>query len=221
MPFVVLLVVVIFGFTVPDDYADVKAVQQNESLPNSLFLKEFNYDKHATNPIIRLHNKRDSFFCSGVVVDTTHAVTAAHCVVDSFDSLDTTQITVKDNNQNFITYATAEAIDLDKDSAIIRGNFTNVQSAWSDFTGEVVPMPGEILTACGYPTGQKEIYCAKVVFTGNYLFKLAGSGVPLIKGMSGGPVLYNNRVIGVNSEVSYTNTLFGPIVGLQELAVEY
>lgn len=219
MLLLILVLLLSTGITLELTDSGVKPMQQNHNLPPYEFQSKFNTDTTATYPIIRLHTDDDKFFCSGVVVDTTHALTAAHCVVDSFDELKEDDIVIKSNLGTFITKAQVEAVDLYKDSAIIRGDFSTVQSAWADFTGQVQINLGDTLTACGYPSGQVQIYCTNTTFDGNYEFKLFAKGPPLIKGMSGGPVFLNGRVVGVNSAVNENGILYGIIIGLQELAV--
>jgi hypothetical protein len=219
MALLLIVLLITTGLTFELEETGTSPMQQNEDLLPAPFQSKFNLDTTATNPIIRLHKDTDKFFCTGIVIDTTHALTAAHCVVDSLEELNQDEIVIKSNLGAFITKAKVEAIDLYKDSAIIRGDFSTVQSAWPDFTGQLQINVGDTLTACGYPSGQKEIYCVNTVFQGNYEFKLFAKGPPLIKGMSGGPVLLNGRIVGVNSAVNEYGILYGIIIGLQELAI--
>ena len=192
---------------------------QNPNLGPLEFMIKFNRDTSATNPIVRLHNKDGGFFCTAIVVDIYHALTAAHCVTEFAGNVMPEDITVKSNNNQFITYAQAEGADAYKDSAIIRGDFRSVRSAHADLLGQYQPVIGSIVKACGYPSGQYELYCVEATIIGNVGFHIKAKGLPLIKGMSGGPVIYNGVVIGVNSAVTDDGIAIGTIVGLHVMAV--
>lgn len=179
----------------------------------------FNRDATAINPIVRLHDKDGRFFCTAIVVDIYHALTAAHCVTKFTGSVTPEDIIVKSNTDEFITYSQAESADSFKDSAIIRGDFRTVRSAHADLVGKLQPVVGSIIKACGYPSGQYELYCVEATVVGNVGFRIKAKGLPLIKGMSGGPVIYNGVVIGVNSAVTEDGIAIGTIVGLHVLAV--
>jgi hypothetical protein len=215
VPFIALL----FAFSLiflpaSEELQTTKPYQKNDKLTMVPFLRDINRDTSARSPMIRLHKDGGDFFCTAVVIDLYRALTAAHCVQDSFGNLTEETIKVYDSNVNFVSDATAEVMNLYSDSAIIRGDFSTVQSSWPDFTGEVMLRPGDKVYACGYPQGQLQQYCIEMTLIGNSEFKLAATGVPLVKGMSGGPVMFNGRVIGVNSAVSDIFNVLGPIVGL-------
>lgn len=193
---------------------------QNPNLGPLDFMVNFNRNPSATSPIVRLHNKNGGFFCTAIVVDIYHALTAAHCVTEFAGNLTPEDITVKSNTNEFITYAQAEGSDSFKDAAIIRGDFRTVQSAHADLTGKYQPVVGSVIKACGYPSGQYELYCVEATVVGNVGFHVKAKGLPLIKGMSGGPVIYNSVVVGVNSAVTEDGIAIGTIVGLHVMAVQ-
>lgn len=193
--------------------------QQNPNLSRLEFMQTFNRNTSAINPIVRLYNSSGGFFCTAVVIDIYHALTAAHCVTGFAGNLVPDGIEVRSIADAHISYAHAEGLDNYKDSAIIRGDFRSVQSAAVDLTGNKKLPIGSVVRACGFPSGQYELYCIDATVTGNIGFQIKASGLPLIKGMSGGPVIFEGRVIAVNSAVTEDALVFGNIIGLHTMAV--
>lgn len=201
-------------------YALVFSNQQNPNLAPTKFLETFNTNKNDTNPIVRMHSLEGSFFCTATVVDIYHAITAAHCVTEFVGSITQSAIDIRSIDGTHITYANAEGLDAYKDSAILRGDFRSVRSAAVDMTGRIKIPIGAMVKACGFPAGQYELYCVDLEVTGNIGFQIRTKGSPILKGMSGGPVIYNNSIVAVNSAVTKDSVVLGTIVGLQVMAVQ-
>ena len=67
-------------------------------------------------------------------------------------------------------------------------------------------------SACGFPYLQNKITCSDFTPISNYGFSIRGIG-HLIPGMSGGPVLRDDVVIGVNSAMIEGGALIAPVAG--------
>lgn len=164
--------------------------------------------------MIRLETSEGAFYCSGVVIDGTYALTAAHCVVNSFGNISIKDIAIYDS-QGVPTgvIAKAAAIDTLRDVALIKGDFTSFKFAPVDFQGDDVKL-NMILTSCGFPSGEK-LFCTDLIHVGNYNFQYRTTGGPIFKGMSGGGVFnkLTGRVIGINSAVTQDNVIVSPLVG--------
>lgn len=185
----------------------------------SPFYKLQNLSK-GFNPTVKLYSQTGNFFCSATVVDIYHAITAAHCVLDLFGDLDTSTITLISSYDEIIGSAHVEALNTYKDVAILRGDFSKVRSAYADFIGGTTISLYDELVSCGYPSGQSELYCTSMIFFGNSNFMIKGMGMPLVKGMSGGPLFHNGVLIGVNSSVLDEGNSFGNIIGIQTMAIQ-
>lgn len=171
-----------------------------------------NNEDAVYNGIIRLKTQDNNFFCTGFVIDGRYAMTAAHCVVEMAAG---EKIRIYDKND---TYTGTEAVVLGynqrNDNAVIMGNFTNFKAVpiEKDIHG-LIASKGPFM-ACGYPYGQKKLYCSYSypISTENFSMKLVGALVP---GMSGGPVfdVNTNKVVALNTAVENEFIIVNPIVG--------
>lgn len=128
--------------------------------------------------------------CTAFVISDSEAVTARHCVLPLiFGPLG---MLLDDDAQELkVIY-----VDHINDMAVIRGDFKARQKLTLSVK---LAVPGDTVTACGFPMGIRIKRCATTQVTHVDLFttRLAG---PLIPGMSGGPVLNEEgQVVGINS----------------------
>jgi S1-C subfamily serine protease len=174
-------------------------------------------NKHSA--LIRL--SRDGyFFCSGVVIDGNYALTAAHCLTNTFGFMEKEDVEIS-NEIGINTGVIAKPVAIDKlrDIALIKGQFIDFESVPVDFSGAVQKgMERRPVLSCGFPSGGPR-YCSLFYITGNTNFQLRAYGGMLYKGQSGGPVvdLYSKNVIGVNSAVTEDDVIFAPVVGAAEI----
>ncbi len=163
-------------------------------------------------PIIRLE-RQDGVLCSGVVIDTQYALTAAHCVTGDWGLMYKKPIDILDQFGVFTdTKAIAVALDTDRDIALIKANFEAFQSM-PLFEETTITNP---VLSCGFPGGGN-MYCSMFNIIGSSLFQLKATGGQLYPGQSGGPVidLTTKSVIGVNSAVTKDYILFAPTMGIR------
>lgn len=175
----------------------------------------FSFNDKLYKPVIRIMSSDGA--CSAVVIDDRYALTAAHCVTNFFNRLDTSIVfSVFDEEGNF-TFRSAKpvAAHLGRDVALLTGDFKNFAYVKVDFMG-IDPLDvGDQLTSCGFPSAQELVYCVRWKLSGSYDFRHLARGVTIQKGCSGGPVLNRfGNVIGVNSAVSGEDFLIGPVVGV-------
>lgn len=170
--------------------------------------------KNLYPSIIRLNDTMDRFFCTGFVIDGVYAMTAAHCVVDMVGDIRTDSIKIHDQYDNYVGEAIPVAVDRYLDVAFIKGNFEDFKAAPVDFRG-INSKTGMVTVACGFPSGQYDLYCVNLVQVGNKDFRYRMSGGPLFKGMSGGPVVEvtSGNVIGINSSVDTFTVVIAPVLG--------
>lgn len=181
------------------------------------------------NPTVIINQKYESIiglfinnttFCTGVVIDSHYALTAAHCVKDIFGSMDRSDIRVVDIEKKH-TGITAKAVAMDtlNDISLLKGDFSLFNTAPVDFKGVYINDISKIRAiSCGFPHGGT-FFCSVGRLINNMEFKLLGSQFILKKGMSGGPLLISFSpsefiVIGINSAVSENYTIFGSLIGL-------
>jgi len=167
------------------------------------------------------------FFCTGVVIDSHYALTAAHCVDNLFGGMNRTEIRVIDLHKNH-TNATAKAVAMNKlnDVALLKGDFSLFNTAPVDFKGNYVSNIDNLkAVSCGFPHGGT-FFCSVGKLVNNMEFRLLGNQFVLQKGMSGGPLMRSFSptefvVIGINSSVSTDFTVFGTLMGLDvEFGIE-
>ena len=193
---------------------------KNEELVNVQY-EGFIQNKTFKYPgIIRLHNEERQFFCTGVVIDNNYALTAAHCVNKNLEGgaprLSSDDILIFDQRGDFTkVIARAGAMNTRLDYAVIRGDFKDFEKyPISSSEAPELYSNNFIYISCGYPMGQKALLCVKLQPIGNEYFAVkAKSEKGLYPGMSGGPVFYNNTVIGVNSHVGDDFVAFSPLIG--------
>jgi hypothetical protein len=152
--------------------------------------------------LLRLSTTVDNdFFCTGFVIDGQYALTAGHCLDNSFGRLRDDAITAKDAYNSPISVAvTAVALDSTRDVGLLKGDFRAFKAYSVDTSGELIyrAVDGSLHT-CGFPSGSKYKYCSPYINTGFDYFSVTGIGL-IFPGMSGGPVISaSGIVVGVNS----------------------
>lgn len=165
-------------------------------------------------PIVRLHDEKGNFFCSGTVISDSYVLTAAHCLVDG-NSLSKRVIHVKNAKLEEVSAAVAAGFNRRADYGLVKGDFSKMKKI------HILPksdMPYRFhapMYTCGYPWGS-DFQCYPVAPTGIFWNFLAGKGL-MYPGMSGGPLISSDDLIGaVNSGVTEEGLVFAPIIGLFE-----
>lgn len=173
-------------------------------------------------PMVRLHNAKGEFFCSGVVIADNYVLTAGHCLVDE------TEIQVRTDKGDLVKEAISKHFKLASDGRIdlgvIEGDFLAFNRAEVDVKAGAVlmnvvsgqRMPGSIF-ACGYPQGGED-FCSPLTGLIQFSFDIAAQGY-LYPGMSGGPVIngLTGHVFAVNSAVfEGPGVLVVPLISLWE-----
>lgn len=176
--------------------------------------EEFNPQAAFTNQsaIVRMHDLSDGrFFCSAVIINSTTAFTAAHCVraADTFEIRGSNRVSVG-------ATATAAGINDRGDVAVLKGDFSKFRSLIADtdpriILGNIESDKRKIIT-CGYPYGGS-LLCVPVTKRRMLQFFIGGQGY-LYPGMSGGPVIdvATGHVIAVNSAVTDSEVMLAPLI---------
>lgn len=173
--------------------------------------------------IIRLVDGKGDFFCSGFVVDAVYAVTAAHCLVDELGFLTKRTLRIESSEGELLTTAKAAGLNNRVDYGIITGDFSNFKHL--DMTSSVsffdataaaafVNLTSPEYKICGYPQGQKKLFCASFAPTSPYFSQIMGIG-QAFPGMSGGPVLNaTGEAVGIVSAMSDGGAIITPVIGI-------
>lgn len=175
------------------------------------------------SPIVRLHNTKGDFFCSGVVIAPTIIATAAHCVVDAVipfvGPIFISAISVRaQDGKDIGVKATVRGANPRADQAVIVGNFSmfNYLRIVTDTEEDLYSlMNNDIkLVSCGYPWGNK-LYCTEVKNREFYNFFIKATGI-LFPGMSGGPVInaQTGEVVGLNTAVENDSVILAPSMSI-------
>ena len=209
------------AYSIYDSYT---AIQHNES--EGFFLQPPENPKYSG--IVRLLTPSYSFICTGVIISRHYALTAAHCVVDSFNKIQTSKkynIQPSDRSETIGDIAVV-SVDLYRDVALLRGNFDLFAPLMIDWSGILTTAIQDMraVSSCGFPSGG-DFFCSALWYAGNYNFQMLFTGGPIYKGMSGGPVLAKHGdgfvVIGINSAVTHNGVVIGPVVGAKETLWAY
>lgn len=167
--------------------------------------------------IIRIKDHTGQFVCTGFVIDGQYAVTAAHCVTDDHGRYSKEIYTIYNSKDQFVSFANAVGASRRMDYAVIRGNFKRFERTLIA-SSENAMLPKSVYISCGYPMGQKQVYCVPLLTQSLYAFQVIGYG-SLYPGMSGGPVVdpQTNTVVGLNSAMTpgpNSMMVISPLVGL-------
>lgn len=171
--------------------------------------------------IVRLHDEKGRFFCSGTVISNHRILTAAHCVVQDFGFYGTmviAKVQIRTQDNKVVGYAVVEAANPRQDLAMLRGEFTaldkrQVMTNMNEISDAFLKLPAKIL-ACGYPDAGP-LRCARISYLDRENFAFAGRG-GLYPGMSGGPVfdLRSGKIIAVNTAVEGNHVILSPLIEL-------
>lgn len=171
------------------------------------------------NSIIRLTDEGGNTFCSGTVVDDHTIITAFHCVVAGYYGpmpMIRTNIGIRgEEDVELRVKANVLGGSPQLDSAVLVGDFRAFKHMGyiSDPERLVrIKQPKTEFTSCGYPMGGK-LFCTKLIFQNTHEFAWEMAGV-LIPGMSGGPTMFGDNLVAVNSAVSENNSLVNPIYNI-------
>lgn len=202
---------------------------QIQQIKTKYRIKDRSFVKDPVNPaIIRLHDKKGQFFCSGFVVDASYAVTAAHCLSDDLGFLMKGSIQIRDSDGSALTLAKAAGLNHRLDYGVIVGDFSNFNHLEMDastsffhptetkkFSFFSEEKEVKSFKACGYPQGQRDVYCSEFSPKQSYFFQVAGLG-QVFPGMSGGPVMdaKTGEAVGVISAMSEGAAIITPVTGI-------
>lgn len=175
-------------------------------------------------PVIRLHDAETlEFFCSGTVIGSNYAITAAHCVAGRSNKKATVQVRALDGtiSPKLVTPVFAEGRS---DLALLLGDFTEFNPMVVSFNPKtilnILINPMLPVLACGFPQGG-DLFCSPMTDRYQALFGIAGQGF-LYPGMSGGPVLVliegTPILLGVNTSVMEHGIYISPLIELLVMA---
>lgn len=211
-----IVLIVAFAYVGKLVWESATAIQV-ENIGKMLLVTDANPLKVAKyNAVVRISTPMHSF-CSGVVVDDSHVLTAAHCVTNSWRRLDTGTFLVSDNTDTAVVKAKAIASDSYRDVALLQGNFSEFTEMTVDWSGKTKLDGSTLLQSLGYPGTQRDLYTPNLWYAGSYTFQIIANGGPIFMGCSGGPVIdvKSGVVIGVNSAAG-SYVYIGPVVGVLE-----
>lgn len=206
--------ILLIGITINAIIGSMLAIQVDEANIGTGYMTQPSMYYPSFQPIIRLE-RNDGVLCSGVVIDTQYALTAAHCAIGSWGLMYKEPIDILDQFGSFTdTQAIVVAIDSNRDIALIKANFESFQNM-PLLEDSVIEGP---LVSCGF-AGGGNMYCTALQLVGGGFFKLLARGGAIFPGMSGGPVvdIASKSVIGVNSAIQKDGTVqIAPVMGALE-----
>jgi len=204
----VIMSVLFISYSFYDDHIRQQVLPEFYSSPH---VGEYVDVKGDLDALVRVENQFG--ICSGVVVDNIHVLTAAHCVVD-WKNVMIKDVFIRDIDRKKTISAQVIAVNIERDIALIRGNFNDFKYLPIDKSGQYALKAGKSLS-CGFPYGQDEVYCTAIRPAGNMFFKIKAVGIPIFRGCSGGPVIdiESGKVIGVNSAVAIDSIIIAPLTG--------
>lgn len=192
------------------------------SVSGLLYLRNEGVPTQYDTSIVRLHRPVPGggmIFCSGTVINATHILTAAHCMVATEFDVEAPTIEIRTNNNEPLGL-TAQILSLDtqSDLAVLYGDF-HVLSEKKVVTGaeEINKAVREHeIVICGYPHDGR-FTCSTVKQIKNYFFMLSGVGFAY-PGMSGGPIIDTStgKVLGVVTAVQENLVLLSPAIELNK-----
>lgn len=162
--------------------------------------------------------------CSAVVISDTEALTAAHCMADTTVAngmymVRPIVVPVVLHQDGKKALAILTYMSRIRDLAVLKGDFRAFTRP-PGIAGRTFMALGERYRSCGFPMGQKSLFCIEL---GEYITSDIIMFVfkqPILFGMSGGPV-YNsqNELVGLNTAI-YPREMGGgsaitPILGLE------
>lgn len=171
--------------------------------------------------IIRLVREGHTY-CSGVVIDPTTIVTAAHCVLVNTPfgpwADENAPIEIRGSDGVFRSvFGKLKNASTQIDRAVIKGNFSIFQSSKyiTDMAESVaVRHKGQAMISCGYPLGGA-LFCNNMTYIKEYAFFMTVTGL-LVPGMSGGPtMLPDGTVVGINSAVEQDFSVIAPMYNVE------
>lgn len=169
-------------------------------------------DEANNDSMIRVYFENG--MCSGVVISNIYALTAAHCAVNSFNLLNRDSISIADINDTVLIKAKFIAVSVDKDVALIKGDFRDFKSAKVTF--DKMPTNREALGSCGMPSNGEPV-CTLVKYDGNFMLRYRATDGNIFPGMSGGPVFNEDmEVIAVNSAIAEDFVILSSLIGLRQ-----
>lgn len=200
---------------------ELPSYQTTANLPPFLLKENGTDGSIPSSALIRIHDDKGNFRCSGSIISSKYVLTAAHCLVDSNRKLSSEIYSIKiyllDGSIKTVL-ATAAALNNKSDYGLMLGDFSGL-STFKIAIGPTASLTRSINVAtCGYPYGTNEPICyATDIDFRHYNFQLAVGGT-LYPGMSGGPVydLEHNVILGVNSRVDAGFIVVSDLVGLFE-----
>lgn len=209
------------GFYVPFKMYTAIPHQHHKAIANNIHNTDYilSNSPFKYNAVIKLHLflEEGEGYCSGFVVDATHAFTAAHCTPGlitgktfATDSEEKSHIPITDYNSN-----------KRGDYAVLIGDFSKFNALLVVVnTPTVVDLYAQPIGMCGYPMGQKQMVCTEGVDAGPTDSMMLAKG-ELYPGMSGGPVVVDLPIglvaVAVNSATDGPDLILAPLIGITAL----
>ena len=200
---------------------ELPSYQTTANLPPFLLKENGINGSIPSSALIRIHDDKGNFRCSGSIISSKYVLTAAHCLVDSNKKLSSKTYSIKiyllDGSTKTVL-AKAAALNSKSDYGLMVGDFSGL-STFKIAIGPTASLTrSNKVATCGFPYGGDEPICyATGTDFRHYYFQIAVAGT-MYPGMSGGPVydLERGIVLGVNSSVNTGFILVSDLVGLFE-----